>query len=64
MNQIEGGTLIVNKGEEAKPRPSAEIDPNERNLNLVDGLEEGWKLANVSRFPALSFYCDSLCAHV
>ncbi|GAA6012619.1 hypothetical protein JCM10207_009059 [Rhodosporidiobolus poonsookiae] len=48
MDQIEGGTLIVNKGAEEKPREQAEGDEDVRDLNLVDGLTEGWKLAEAS----------------
>lgn len=48
MDQIEGGTLIVNKGDAEKPVPATE-DPDERNLNYVEGLAEGWKLAEVPR---------------
>ncbi|BGP37371.1 hypothetical protein JCM10450v2_001280 [Rhodotorula kratochvilovae] len=46
MDQIEGGTLIVNKGTEEKPREPEDEDA--RDLNLVDGLTEGWKLAEAS----------------
>ncbi|GAA6047703.1 hypothetical protein JCM3770_001730 [Rhodotorula araucariae] len=46
MDQIEGGTLIVNKGREEKPREPEDEDA--RDLNLVDGLAEGWKLAEAS----------------
>lgn len=49
MDQIDGGTLIVNKGNEEKPKATEDVDPDERNLNLVEGLEEGWKLATVGR---------------
>ncbi|KAL8291707.1 hypothetical protein RQP46_001965 [Phenoliferia psychrophenolica] len=45
MDQIEGGTLVINKGEERKPKETESDDPDERNLNTVDGLAEGWKLA-------------------
>ncbi|GAA5885053.1 hypothetical protein JCM6882_007210 [Rhodosporidiobolus microsporus] len=48
MEQIEGGTLIVNKGTEEKPREQAEGDEDFRDLNVVDGLTEGWKLAEAS----------------
>jgi hypothetical protein len=47
MDEIEGGTLVINKGDERKPKESASGDPDERNLNTVDGLAEGWKLAEV-----------------
>ncbi|GAA5865314.1 hypothetical protein JCM1840_001524 [Sporobolomyces johnsonii] len=48
MDQIEGGTLVVNKGTEEKPREQADQDDDVRDLNLVDGLTEGWKLAEAS----------------
>ncbi|GAA5828990.1 hypothetical protein JCM11251_004090 [Rhodosporidiobolus azoricus] len=48
MEQIEGGTLIVNKGTEEKPREQQEGDEDFRDLNVVDGLTEGWKLAEAS----------------
>ncbi|CEQ39079.1 SPOSA6832_00582 [Sporobolomyces salmonicolor] len=48
MDQIEGGTLVVNKGTEEKPREQADPDVDVRDLNLVDGLMEGWKLAEAS----------------
>lgn len=44
MDQIEGGTLIVN------PRRSdggVNEDDEERNLNVVHGLSEAWKRAEV-----------------
>lgn len=50
MDQIEGGTLIVNKGNESKPKDSAPVDSDERQLNAVEGLAEGWKLAEVRSF--------------
>lgn len=46
MDQIEGGTLIVNKGNEATIKEGS-VQDDERDLNLVEGLAEGWKLAEV-----------------
>lgn len=46
MDQNEGGTLIVN------PRNAPEdanAGDDERNLNIVDGLPQGWKKAEVRR---------------
>lgn len=44
MEQVEGGDLIVNRGEESKPKDS----PNSvRELNAVDGYEAALKLAQV-----------------
>lgn len=50
MDQIEGGTLIVNKGDEEKPKEDAgaNADSDERNLNYVEGLAQGWKLAEAN----------------
>lgn len=52
MDQIEGGTLVVNpapKPENAKETDSnadeAENEDDARDLNVIDGLSEGWKLA-------------------
>lgn len=55
MDQIDGGTLIVNKGNEERPKDTLPIDSEERQLNAVEGLAEGWKLAEVS-YAFLSFY--------
>lgn len=59
MDQIEGGTLVVNpapKPENAKETDSnadeAENEDDARDLNVIDGLSEGWKLAEVRSFPA------------
>ncbi|GAA5941864.1 hypothetical protein JCM3775_004786 [Rhodotorula graminis] len=46
MEQIEGGTLIVNSASGDKPNVSEDDDV--RDLNLVDGMSEGWKLAEAS----------------
>ncbi|GAA6064771.1 hypothetical protein JCM10212_006320 [Sporobolomyces blumeae] len=56
MDQIEGGTLVVNRGfedeqEEARAKGQAETEhegEEERNLNYVHGLEEGWKTAEAT----------------
>ena len=56
MEQIEGGTLIVNSASGDKPS-AADDDDDVRDLNLVDGMSEGWKLAEVRRLdlrPLLS----------
>ncbi|KAK4705176.1 hypothetical protein P7C70_g1041, partial [Phenoliferia sp. Uapishka_3] len=45
MDQVEGGTLVINQGDERKPKEGTSDDPDERNLNTVEGLAEGWKLA-------------------
>lgn len=47
MEQVEGGNLIVNKGNESVPKekPGA----SGRNMNAVDNKEEAIKLARVCR---------------
>ncbi|GAA5911023.1 hypothetical protein JCM8208_003960 [Rhodotorula glutinis] len=46
MEQIEGGTLIVNNA--SGDKPTVPEDDDTRDLNLVDGMSEGWKLAEAS----------------
>lgn len=43
MEQIEGGDLIVNRGNESKPKEGN----NKRDLNAVEGYESAVKLAQV-----------------
>jgi hypothetical protein len=43
---VEGGDLIVNKGNETKPKE----DSSNRDINAVEGFEQALKLAQV-RFP-------------
>lgn len=47
MEQVDGGDLVLNKGEEEKPRERSEDEP-ERDLQAVEGMTEGYKLALVS----------------
>jgi hypothetical protein len=61
MDQIEGGTLMVNraksvdKAESAnEKKDEAEAEEEERNLGSVEGLEHGWNLAQVSLRPKCS----------
>lgn len=44
MEQVEGGDLIVNKGNESRPK---EVSDSKRNMNAVDGLDAAFKLAEV-----------------
>lgn len=44
MEQVEGGDLIVNRGEESKPKESS---GSTRDLNAVEGYEAALKLAQV-----------------
>ncbi|KAH9819414.1 maintenance of telomere capping protein 1 [Melampsora americana] len=44
MEQVEGGDLVLNKGEEEKPKERSGDEP-ERDLNSVHGMIEGYKLA-------------------
>ena len=43
MEQIEGGDLVVNNG--SPERPNSTTDDSERDLNVVEGTQEGYKLA-------------------
>lgn len=45
MEQVEGGDLVVNRGDESRPKDTVS---EARNLNAVEGLEAAIKLAQVS----------------
>jgi len=45
LEQVEGGDLVVNKGNESRPKSNPAVR-TERNLNTVNGFEEAVKLAN------------------
>jgi hypothetical protein len=47
MEQVEGGDLIVNRGEESKPKGSTSSDAV-RDLNTVDGYEAAVRLAQAN----------------
>lgn len=44
MEQVEGGDLIVNRGDESRPK---ETGSDGRDLNAVEGYEAAFKLAQV-----------------
>lgn len=44
MEQVEGGDLVVNRGDESRPKDTAS---QQRDLNAVEGLEAALKLAQV-----------------
>jgi hypothetical protein len=44
MEQVEGGDLIVNRGDESRPKESVDTV---RDLNTVEGFEAASKLAQV-----------------
>jgi hypothetical protein len=46
MEQIEGGDLVVNRGNESKPKESEESDPK-RDLNVVDDYDAALTLSQV-----------------
>jgi len=46
MEQIEGGDLVVNRGNESKPNGGEESDPK-RDLNVVDNYDTALKLSQV-----------------
>ena len=47
MSQVEGGSLVVQKGREGKRRGS-ESQHQKRDYNICEGLDEALKLAKVS----------------
>jgi hypothetical protein len=47
MEQVEGGDLIVNKGNETRPKETSSTDLK-RDMNAVTGYEAALKLAQVS----------------
>jgi len=46
MEQIEGGDLVVNRGNESKLKENEEPDPK-RDLNAVDDYDTALKLSQV-----------------
>jgi len=46
MEQIEGGDLVVNRGNESKPKENETPDPK-RDLNAVEDYETALKLSQV-----------------
>lgn len=46
MEQVEGGDLVVNRGDESRPKDTAE---SKRDLNALDGYDAALKLAQVCR---------------
>ena len=44
MEQVEGGDLVVNRGDESRPKDATD---NKRELNAVDGYDAALKLAQV-----------------
>ena len=53
MEQVEGGDLIVNRGEESRPKDTSSDSP--RDMNTVEGYEAAYKLAQVRHLPAIVF---------
>lgn len=49
MEQVEGGDLIVNRGEESRPKDVASDSDSDsgREMNAVEGYEAAYKLAQV-----------------
>ena len=45
LEQVEGGDLVVNKGDESRPKDAGS---EKRDLNTVEGLDAALKLAQVS----------------
>ena len=44
LEQVEGGDLVVNRGNESRPKEGAS---DRRDLNIVDGYEAALKLSQV-----------------
>lgn len=44
LEQVEGGDLVVNRGNESRPKEGAS---DRRDLNVVDGYEAALKLSQV-----------------
>lgn len=55
MEQVEGGDLVVNRGDESRPK---DAPAEARDLNAVEGLEAAIKLSQVSSLTTIS---HSLC---
>lgn len=55
MEQVDGGDLIVNRGDESKVK-SAKGD--KRNMDLVESLDTARKLAKASSQPYLTVLLD------
>ena len=47
MEQVEGGDLVVNRGDESRPKDATD---NKRELNAVEGYDAALKLAQVWTF--------------
>lgn len=57
MEQVEGGDLIVNRGDESKPKNS---DTEGRNFNSVEGYDAALKLAQVCGVNIISVQTSEL----
>jgi hypothetical protein len=44
LEQVEGGDLVVNRGNESRPKEGAS---DRRELNVVDGYDEALKVSQV-----------------
>lgn len=45
MEQVDGGDLVVNRGQSSKPKSTLKPDSKERDFGAIDGLEPAYKLA-------------------
>ena len=54
MEQVEGGDLVVNRGDESRPKGS--VNGAQRELNHVQGQEAAFKLAQVSIYDIRTCY--------
>jgi hypothetical protein len=61
MEQVEGGDLIVNKGDESRPKDVAKGQP-ERDLGVVEGFDAAFKLAKVTTVLTITLHhLTSVC---
>ncbi|EMD41670.1 hypothetical protein CERSUDRAFT_110242 [Gelatoporia subvermispora B] len=61
MEQVEGGDLVVNRGDESRPRDSSD---KKRELNAVEGLEAAIKLAQANLDELIKQNAMPATAHV
>lgn len=63
MEQVEGGDLVVNKGDESRPKdaPKGQL---QRDLGVVEGFEAAFKLAKVSIRPLITLLSIHIWHHI
>ena len=61
MEQVEGGDLIVNRGDESRPKDAGS---EKRDFNTVEGLDAAIKLAQVNTTVKLIANIVELIMHL